>query len=368
MVFQTLTLTPFRNHAHLTLSAGPGLQVLVGPNGAGKTTVLEALMALCLTKGRQPDAQLVPWQGDYFRLEASLSFMPEHETNMALAYSPLAGKKLWWEGQPQERMGAHIGRVPLVAAWPDDGVRMAEAQGRRRWLDGLLAQAQPEYLQHLQRYSRTLDQRNALLQAALERGGTPDATLLEAYGGVLAAAGSALVAARTQGVAQLAPVVVEEYAALTAAGERPELLYHTQASAEAVVFADTLTQSLVTDRAAGRTRYGPHRDDLAFVLKGQPLWEHASQGQRKTYLLALRLAERRWLARLLHKPPVLLLDDVLDKLDPHRGQALFHRLSEPTEPALNTPYQQWWLTDADPDRVQRLVQGLTLASLLHTLG
>lgn len=353
MHFTRLRLDGFRNYAGLDVALGPRVNCLYGPNGMGKTNLLEALHTLAVARGFAPERDAIGLGHTYFQIDGWLSPSGPAEAPARVTASYMAGRgrKVLWDGQPLPKLSAHLGRIPLVCILPDDtDLARGAPEGRRRWLDLLIAQSDAVYLQHLIQFEKALDQRNALLKQALNDHRPPDPALLELWEAPLAAHGAAVVQARLAFVLAFSPVFTEFYQAIAPerpAHEAPALAYEPKPGTEdpaqwpAILRADARR-----DAALGRTHTGPHRHDLAFSLGTQPLKAVASQGQRKTFVAALKFAETAFLETRTEKPPILLLDDLFDKLDAHRVE----RLSELV--CTRFPHSQIFATDTSPDRLR----------------
>jgi DNA replication and repair protein RecF len=223
---------------------------------------------------------------------------------------------LKWNQKNAVKLAEHIGRFPTVVIAPQDGSMVTGgSEGRRRFLDALISQYDSLYLDSLVRYHRSILQRNAFLKS--ER---PDIGFLQAMDEQILPLAVRILEARLAFLDLFMPVFQSYYAQLAQLGEQPELRY--EAGALPAQFHERWQQAVSADFRAQYTTVGPHRDDLVFELKGHNLKKFASQGQQKTYLVALKLAEHAFLTQKLGTPPVLLLDDVFDKLDPERVRRL----------------------------------------------
>jgi len=356
-----LVLTHYRTYTALSLPLGPGLLALTGPNGVGKTNVLEALHTLCLTKGFGADRDALQHHAPAALIEARVDGLPEDDLGrthhrVSLSLSPGKAKRVLWDGEALPKLAAHVGRLPVVCVLPSHTDLISSgASERRRWLDGLLSQTDPHYLLALMRYEQALAQRNALLKAFAEHRTPWAPDQLLPWTEQLVAHGVYLQQARTAFLLHFAPRASAEYAHL--AGPEAEavgIVHQPNLPAAAPdappgqlaeAFRAALEAGLVRDRAVGRTLSGPHRDDLLFTLSGQPLRPFGSQGQQKSFILALKLAQYDDLRTRAGHPPLLLLDDVLDRLDAHRARRLIARLAQ-LQP------RQVVVTDTSADRLR----------------
>ena len=352
MHLTSLHLAQFKNYEAARLAFGSGLNGFVGPNGAGKTNLLEAIYYLCMGKGYGTAAEQydIRHGDDGSRLEGNFVLNDGRVDKIVVKLRKRARKVIERNGTAYERIAEHVGRYPVVIIVPDDIHLVYEgSEARRRLLDNSLSQTDPTYLNYLISYNRLLANRNALLKK-LE--GYPDTSgLLEIYGQQMAPAVEYIAAARTAFVGPFAELLTAAHTRISG-GEREQvsLSYRTQLAETSWV--DLLTERAEKDRLLQRTTGGLHRDDLVFTQDGHPLRRVASQGQLKSFVLALKLAQYRLLERNTGRTPLLLLDDIFDKLDQQRvGQLLDLVVSE--------RYGQVFLTDTNEDRVAALVDPAT---------
>lgn len=318
MRLRKLTLRHFRNVGFATLEFGGRQQFLAGGNGQGKTNLLEAAgFITALRSFRTTENKLLVQHGQHV---AAIACEVEHE-QLGPAKITIKlrreGKELWCDQTRITRLADHLGRFPTVVFSSQDMLLVRGAPAlRRRWLDLTLASADAAYLRTLQTYSRALADRNALLK----RGDAGDAEL-GAFEQILAPAGVALIVARAAAVDVLGQRLREAYARLVAADAVEQGALHYEPN-----FDGTAADALAARFEAGRTRdrqfratlAGPHRDDLSFSVRGTAAKSFASEGQQRSLVLALRLAQTAWFREKSGVRPVLLADDVLGELDPAR--------------------------------------------------
>lgn len=334
MYLQTLRLSQFRAHTDSVLRAAPGVNLLVGPNGAGKTNVLEALGYLCVGKSflASSDQHVVQRGASHFTVEGTFSGSERPEVSLRVAFVPGEGKRAFANGVPLDRLTELVGRVPLVVMSPADHELTAGGPAeRRRFLDTTLSQSHPVYLDDLVKYRRALRQKNALLQQ-LRRDRSLAASGLDAWDEELVHLGGRIVARRRDFLARFSEFVSEAYRLLEAPGGEPELEYapSVEVAPEAEP-SDAMRAALKRSRRRsldlGRTLVGPHLDEVAFRLDGFDLRPFASQGQHRTFALAVRIAEALYLRDRFDEPPILILDDVFGPLDPERTDLVLGLLS-----------------------------------------
>ncbi|MFZ0391342.1 MAG: DNA replication/repair protein RecF [Calditrichia bacterium] len=321
MILQELKLQNFRNYRESKINFQPGTNVIFGNNGQGKTNLLEAICFLTLTKSfrTSSDQNLILNKEPYFRIEGIFSSRSGRQAGASIAYSPQEGKRLVFNHQRIQKFTDYIGSVPIVLLDPSD---LQISQGgphlRRRFLDMMLSQASRVYLHHLVEYRRSLRQRNFLLQQE-----TTDATLLQSWEEALLQNGLVLIQKRREAVEMLDGMIREFYALVSGRPDKIKVVYRTavingDAEAQENDLRKKIEQSRKDDLRSGVTSVGPHRDDLLFLINGKPLRNVGSQGEHKTFIIALKMAEFRFLREAYSEPPVLLFDDVFGELDSGR--------------------------------------------------
>jgi DNA replication and repair protein RecF len=343
-----LHITQFKNITSAKLQFSPRLNCFVGLNGMGKTNVLDAIHFLCLCKSHRglPDRNLVQHGADFFRLEG---FFEKEQAQQKVAAKFAASKQKEFErnGTPVGKLTEFIGLFPIVMIAPDDVALVQEgSEERRRFLDASLSQVYPDYLQHLLLYNNLLRRRNALLKTFAEERRF-DQTLLEAYDRQLPIAAAPIYNYRKAFVQDFLPLIQAFYAEISGGRETAAIQYESdlaQSNMEAL-----LQYNLDKDRLLQRTSAGPHRDDLALLLDGLPVKKYASQGQLKSYLLAMRLAQYELLRQEKHMAPLFLLDDIFDKLDGVRVRQLIALL-------IDRQFGQIFITDTQPERIRDILE------------
>jgi len=318
-VITQLTATNFRNLAPLELSFGAPVTAFVGENAQGKTNLLEAISVLALGKSLRAssDTQLIAHGQEFFRITAELA----DGTQLAVAQD--ANEKKCQINGKQVPVRELLGRLPVVSFWPEDLnlVLLAPAK-RRRYLDTVLSQVNPAYLQASLEYARILKQRNALLSQIAE--GRSTASELDFWDAELARHGTVIGRARADFIAAIAielqarfEDLAHEAKNLTArlSGFRAEELDEAK-------YLENLTKLRDKDLKYESTNYGPHRQDLIFELDDEPVADNGSRGEIRSTLLALKFAELQFLEAQLGQKPLLLLDDVFSELDRGRQERL----------------------------------------------
>jgi recF protein len=308
-----ISLTHFKNYRAARFDFTNRIVGICGPNGIGKTNLLDAIYYCCFTKSyfTRSDSQNVLQGAAGFRIEGHFSL--QHEPLKVVCILRENGRKEFLvQDEPYEKLALHIGRLPCVIIAPDDvQIITGGSEERRRLLDALLSQVDPVYLQHLMDYNKVLQQRNSFLKAA-----TGDQGLLDVYDQQLVRYGVYVFEKRKAFLQSFLPLVVQFYQQIAGSVEPVELAYESQL--HKTVFAELLARYRSHDLLRQRTGGGIHKDDIQALLKGQPFKAMSSQGQRKSLLFAMKLAEFETLKQAKGFAPLLLLDDVFEKLDEGR--------------------------------------------------
>lgn len=337
MILKSLRLHAFRAHQETRLEFAPGVNLLYGPNGAGKTNVLEAIHYLCLTKSflTGQDNYAIQRGASFFEVEGQFEGERRADLRVRLAYVPEEGKRVFLNGAPAERLADLVGVLPVVVFSPEDQVLTSGGpEERRRFLNNILSQSKAVYLEDVLDYRRTLRQRNELLAQHRRSRTTPPRSVQEAWDAELVALGSRIIAARARFVRGFADHLEAAYRHIADVAEQPSIRYETVAPLDegdgedeiADRYRRVLQRLAPRERERGMTLAGPHRDELVFYLNEFEVRRYASQGQHRTFGMALKLAQYFYLHDYLEESPILLLDDIFDHLDEHRTSAFLRLL------------------------------------------
>ncbi len=326
MHIQNLSLISFKNYGSLQINLHPKLNCFVGNNGAGKTNLLDAVYYLCMCKSyfHGTDLYSIRNSDEFMVLQGKFS---KDEQAEELYCGLKRGKKKQFRRNKKEytRLSEHIGLFPVVMVTPNDIQLITEgSEERRKYLDGVISQYNPHYLDDLIQYRRVLVQRNSLLKSMA--GHTSQEELLDIFDEQLADIGRRIHSVRQEFIEEFIPVFNEYYQNISGGAEEVSLQYESQLNDSA--FEDVLRQSRSKDIAAQHSTAGIHKDDLVLELGQRPIRRIGSQGQQKTYLVSLKMAQFEFLRRLKKFAPLLLLDDVFDKLDASRVKNLLHLVSQ----------------------------------------
>ncbi len=339
MVLQTLRVQNFRNHRETSLEFGQGINALLGDNGQGKTNVLEAISYLCLTKSfyASGDALVLRIGAPLFEVEGSLSMESGNLFGVRVAFSAGDHEKIFSINKRRaEHFSSVIGKFPIVICSPEHApITSGGPAERRRFIDFVISQSNALYFRELLEYRKVLKHRSKILfDAKMSRVNADEA--LAPWDEQLVSLGTAITFKRKTFVGEFQEFIASAYRHLVAAEERPELHYEpdvhpAEGSTEAehrVKFHEYLMQRRVEETRLGTTLVGPHRDELALVINGLDLRKYASQGQHKTFLVALKIGEFFYLKERCGEPPLLLLDDVFSELDAQRAEHLLRFTGE----------------------------------------
>lgn len=360
MLLRSLRLRNFRAHEDTRVAFAPRINLIGGPNGAGKTNLLEAIHYLCLSKSFLvgQDGCALRQQAPFFELEGLFTGTHRPELGVRLVYVPGEGKRIFFNGAPLERLADLIGTLPVVVLSPaDQALTGGPPEERRRFLDNLLSQAYPAYLQDLLQYRRALRQRNELLARLRRYPASVQPSLLISWQEELVTLGSRLIQRRLHFVQEFAAFLAEAHACLGLPAEVPHIEYvtiapldpETDLEAIAKAFRARLHRLAPREREQGRTLAGPHRDELVLRLNGLEVRRYASQGQHRIMGLALKLAKFFYLQVRRDEMPLLLLDDVFDGLDRYRAQRILELLQHSEQ------IEQSFVTSARLDLLQELL-------------
>lgn len=340
MILHQLRLISFRAHSDTTLEFGPKVNLIHGPNGIGKTNILEAIHYLALSKSFlvSNDQYALRKGTRFFEINGTFSGMHRKTLLVRMAYVPEEGKRIFVNKAPLDRLSHIVGTIPVVVFAPSDHAITADGpEVRRRFLNNILSQAKPVYLDNMMKYRRALKQRNVLLMQ-YRRMRNPPTDVLRSWNEELVQLGSKIIVERLRFTATFSDYLQEAYRQIAEVGEHPWMKYQTIGSLEpeqdeaaiANLFRQKIEQASQREREGGRTLIGPHRDELVFRLNDLEVRRYASQGQHQTFGMALKLAQYFYLQEKLGAPPILLLDDLFGNLDEKRTRIFLEMLQTDT--------------------------------------
>lgn len=346
-VLEKIVISDFRNIVLQELEFSPNINCISGNNGEGKTNLIDAIWYLSMTKSAFAASDKFNFRHGTEEFAISGTYRMENGLVSRFAIQMTKGdKKLKRDDKPYTRISDHVGVLPVVMVSPSDTSLVSDSgEERRRFMNAVLSQMDREYLAALQQYNRLLAQRNKILKDYV-----PDRSLLEVIDMRMSALAVPIYEARNNFVRELNPVVSEYYRALSGGSEEVSVEYVSELSKAPL--DEILAASFERDMALRYTGSGIHRDDFAFSMDGWPIRRHGSQGQQKSFLVSLKFAQYEIMKRNCGFAPLLLLDDVFDKLDMRRIANLLAMVS-------GQDFGQIFITDSNKVRMAGIVDGLT---------
>lgn len=347
MRLEELSLTNFKNIPEARLEFSGKVNCFLGNNGMGKSNMLDAIyfLSFCKSFSRVPDKMLIR-RGEDFAIARGRYVRKGVNEELLLGLSTAARRKtLKRGGKEYDRLSAHIGSFPLVMVAPQDIDLIRESgEERRHWMDVVISQSDPVYLDHLIRYTRSLEQRNRLL-----REGAVDANLYAAVEMVMDMSASYIHSVRSARIAELTVIFDRYYKAIAGSSESVSLSYQSGLNREGVTMQSLLDEARRHDEIVRHTSVGIHRDDIGMELDGMPMRRTGSQGQCKTFTIALRLAQYDFLHRATGITPLLLLDDIFDKLDASRVERIMELVTSDS-------FGQIFITDTNRTHLDEIMR------------
>lgn len=347
MYLKKLSLTNFKNYELNELELSPKINCFVGNNGVGKTNILDAIHYLSLTKSffNNIDSISIRHGEEYFLIQGTF-VKDEKEDNIYCAFQKGKQKLLKRNGKEYQKLSDHVGRYPVVMISPADSALISEgSEERRRFLNKIISQYNPEYLESVLRYGKALQQRNRLLKD-FKASGKFDSEILSVWDAQLIKYGNFVYNERKILVNELIPMFRHYYSSISSEKENVELTYRSHLSDGC--FSETLQSSLNKDRFLEYTTTGVHKDDLALEMEGYSVKSLGSQGQQKSYLVALKLAKFDYIREKAGFAPILLLDDIFDKFDAERVEQIIRLVA-------NNKFGQIFITDTHQSRLQEIL-------------
>ena len=356
MFLERIHLIQFKNHQSTEVKFINGLNAFIGSNGSGKTNVLDAIhyMSMCKSYLNPIDKQNVMFDSAFFHINGTWN-TNNHPNQVSCSYKLGAKKKIKLNKKEYEKLADHIGKFPVVFISPYDGDLINEgSELRRKWMDGIISQVDPIYLNTIQSYQKVLSQRNALLKNMGEHR-LFDLESIEVWDKQMAKLGLLIHEKRKSFLSSFIPVFQNFYHEIGDENEQVSIDYKSQLNNED--FAKLLIEYHKKDSYAQYSNVGTHKDDLIFNITDYPIKKFGSQGQQKSFIIALRLAQFDWLKVQKKTNPILLLDDIFDKLDAKRVQKLVTLVTQDY-------FGQVMVSDTDENRMKALLNSLNVPSRL----
>ncbi|MEM9324025.1 MAG: DNA replication and repair protein RecF [Bacteroidota bacterium] len=361
MRIATLKLQHFKNYNDEVFDFHPRFNCLVGLNGMGKTNVLDAIHYLAFTKSAfsLTDQQVLQHDAPFFAVHGT--FHAERPMDVS-CYMESGKKKIIKINRSEpEKFSDHIGTIPLIFTSPyDTAIIQGASEIRRKLVDGTLSQFDQGFLEDLLEYQKVLRQRNTLLKNQQSQSQKALHGLLDIYDEQLINRSITISKKRGQLIGKLTPLFEKNYQVLTDGAEQTEIQFMTKVLTDS--FRNDFLEGRKRDMISQRTHSGCHRDDVDFLIGGYSVKKMGSQGQQKSVILALRLAQFDYLSQQTNTRPMIMLDDIFDKFDDERIGQLIMLLSD------DDRFGQVVLTDARPGRVQQLFdneQAVRIFSIAH---
>jgi DNA replication and repair protein RecF len=360
MYIKDLSLVNFKNFEHAEFEFSDGLNCFIGNNGAGKTNLMDAIYYLSFCKSflNSVDAQNIRFDQEFFMIQGKYSRLDSEET----IYCGLKRnqKKIFKRNQKEyKKLSEHIGLIPLIIVTPSDtNLISGGSEDRRRFVDSVISQYDSVYLENLIRYNRALLQRNNLLKQFAGRNVFQPESL-EVWDDQLIKYGEQIFSSRTSFVEKLQPVFQKYYELISGGKETVGL--KLQSDLIQVNLDQLLKRSVGKDRILQYTTTGIHKDDFEFELAGNPIKKFGSQGQKKTYLVALKLAQFDFMKEISGLTPILLLDDIFDKLDKNRVEQIVKLVAD-------DHFGQIFITDTNREHLDQMIASLETESCIYTIN
>lgn len=346
MTLKDINILNYKNIADASLSFSPKMNCFIGSNGEGKTNVLDAIyyMSFCKSMSTNIDSNVIRHEADFFMITAN------YETDNGIMEELYAGMKRGVKKQfkrnkkAYKRLSEHIGLVPLIIVSPNDTVLIqGGSEERRRFLDMVIAQFDSTYIDNLNAYNKALQQRNTLLKMEEE----PDALLLSLWEEEMARYGEAVYAKRDAFIKDFIPVFQKIYRLIS--GEKETVTLEYKSHCQRGPLLEVIQRDRAKDRIMGYSLHGIHKDDLEMMLGGYPIKREGSQGQNKTYAISLKLAQFDFLRKTISATtPLLLLDDIFDKLDAQRVENIVAMVA-------GSNFGQIFITDTNRDHLSQIL-------------
>ncbi|MEM1136469.1 MAG: DNA replication and repair protein RecF [Bacteroidota bacterium] len=349
MFLQNIHLMNFKNYEILDLEFSKDINCVVGPNGIGKTNLLDAVHYLCMTKSAFPGTEqmTIKHEEQFFLNKGKVIEEDEEEYHIQCSYKKGDKKSFRLNKKEYGKLSKHIGKFPCVLMTPyDTDLVRGNSDNRRKFFDNTISQTDEAYLEALIQHNHYLKQRNNLLKQFAEKKFI-DKALLETYNSFMSPRVNEIYEKRLYFLEAFFPIFLDYYTQLGESKEAMVIQY--ESVLRDIEYDQLLERNLQKDLALQRTSEGIHRDDFLFTMGGFPLKKIGSQGQQKSYVIALKLAQYTWISENKNKSAILLLDDIFDKLDDQRISKLLAILA-------NGKFGQIFITDARPERSEKLLR------------
>ncbi len=361
MYLKSIQLINYKNFTARNFDFDQKINCLVGNNGVGKTNVLDAIYHLSQTKSyfNPITSQNVKHGEPFFMIEGNFAIDEAQEENIVCSFKKGQKKVLKKNGKEYEKFSEHIGSIPLVIISPTDRDLITEgSETRRRFMNHVISQSDKAYLKDVIDYHKVLSQRNALLKY-FAKNRTFNADNLNVYNLQMSQLAKPIYEKRKQFVDTLNPVFMTHYKAISQGNEIVSLSYKSTLSESDLT--EKLQENLDKDRVLQYTSAGIHRDDLNFMIDAYPIKKFGSQGQQKSFLIAIKLAQFDLIKKASERTPILLLDDIFDKLDDQRVSRLIKMVQD-------AHFGQIFISDTHEERTEKIVKGVNQSYKIYKLS
>jgi DNA replication and repair protein RecF len=355
MYLKQLSLVNYKNILQAEIRFSPKINCFIGLNGSGKTNILDAIyyLSYCKSHSNSIDNQNINHEADFFVIQGQY-LINEKEEHIYCGLKRKQKKQFKRNKKEYERLSEHIGLLPLVLVSPGDTELISEGSDeRRKFMDSIISQFDSEYLHHLIRYNNCLIQRNALL-----KDGNNDPALFDIIEEQMVEYAYFIYNKRKQFIAEFIPIFQQYYQTISEGKEKVDLQYISHLDKTGL--KEELTNNRQRDTYLGYTSKGTHKDDLEMLLGDFPIKRTGSQGQNKTYLIALKLAQFDFLKKIVRFNPILLMDDIFDKLDKDRVKQIVKLVSE-------EHFGQIFITDTNREHLDEIVREMNQDALIFNV-
>ena len=347
MILKRISILNYKNLEQVELDFSPKMNCFIGQNGMGKTNLLDAVyyLSFCKSAGNPIDSQNMMHNQDFFVIQGFYETEQGSKEEIYCGMKRRQKKQFKRNKKEYQRLSDHIGFIPLVMVSPaDSGLIAGGSEERRRFMDVVISQYDKEYLEALIRYNKAMQQRNTLLKGEDE----PDDELMSVWEEMMAVTGDVVYRKREAFIREFIPIFQDFYSHISQDKEQVNLAYESHASKGNLL--EMLKENRMKDRIMGYSLKGVHKDDLTMQLGDYPIKREGSQGQNKTYLIALKLAQFDFLRRTgSYTTPLLLLDDIFDKLDASRVEQIVKLVS-------GDKFGQIFITDTNRDHLDKIMR------------
>jgi DNA replication and repair protein RecF len=359
MYLKTLSLINFKNHAEKQFDLNDDINVFVGNNGAGKTNILDAVnyLSMCKSFLNSVDKQNIKFDEKFFLIQGN--FIKDEKSNQISCGVTFGQKKKIKRNKKEyDKLSEHIGEFPVVVISPYDSNLISEgSEVRRKFIDSIISQYDKKYLATLIKYNKVLQQRNALLKRFQELR-IFEAESIEVWDVQMVSLGNFIFEKRKEFLKEFLPTFQNLFNLISNGNESINIEFNSQLNTASL--SDLLIESSRKDSRVGYTTVGIHKDDLTFQINGNPIKKFGSQGQQKSFLIALKLTQFEYIKVLLNKKPILLLDDIFDKLDHGRVERLMQMVSDHI-------FGQVLITDTDEERIDKVFKNIPVSKTVFKI-